>query len=338
MKLISEKRIEKLVKEVKNKKIAIIGDIMIDKYVWGSVNRISPEAPVPVVDIDHEMERLGGAANVGNNVAVMGGIPLVCGVIGKDNNASKMLSLFKEQNFMTEGIIEDKSRVTTVKTRVIANNQQVVRTDKESKIGIAKEIENKFLKNFEEIIPSVDGIIIEDYNKGLITEEIIKNVTRLARKYNKIITVDPKYNNFYEYNNVTVFKPNVKETEEAVGFKMVDDERVKVAGKMLMSRLNCENVIITRGSKGMMVFSGTGTINNIPTTARKVHDVSGAGDTVIAVLTMMLTAGCSIMEASTIANHAAGIVCSEVGVVPVEPEKLMETVADFSRKGKMYED
>lgn len=315
-------RIDELFEKFNNKTIAVVGDLMLDVYIWGKVSRISPEAPVPVVEVEEESYRLGGAANVGLNVRSLGGIPLLIGVIGYDREGTIVDALMKENDFEEGGIFIDEDRPTTVKTRIIAHSQHVVRIDKENKRNINQETEDKILSYLEINKKRIDGIILEDYNKGVLTKSLIQRVIEFANQNEIIITVDPKFDNFFEYKNVTLFKPNRKESEDALGMRLDSEENVFKAGKKLKEILNPKFLLITRGEKGMTLFSSDGKIDSIPTRARKVADVSGAGDTVIATITMALSAGAEIREAATIANLAAGLVCEEVGIVPVNRESL----------------
>jgi len=320
----TRKRVDELFEKFKNKTIAVIGDLMLDVYIWGKVSRISPEAPVPVVEVEEESYRLGGAANVGLNVHSLGGIPLLIGVIGYDREGTIVDALMKENNFEEGGVFVDEERPTTVKTRIIAHSQHVVRIDKEDKKNITKGIEDKILSFLNENKKRIDGIILEDYNKGVLTKSLINRVIDFANKNEIIITVDPKFDNFFEYKNVTLFKPNRKESEDALGMRLDSEESVIKAGKKLKELLNSKFLLITRGEKGMTLFNSDGQVDSIPTRARKVADVSGAGDTVIATITMALTACAEIREAATIANLAAGLVCEEVGIVPIDKENLYQ--------------
>jgi len=324
MKNITEKRFYELIGGIEGKKIAVIGDLMLDHYLWGSVVRISPEAPVPIVDITEESYRLGGAANVGNNIEEMGGIPILIGIIGNDNSGRILLDIMKDKNFDNEGVIIDDSRPTSIKTRVIAHNQHVVRTDRELRDEINEKTCNEILSIFKKKIGEVDAIILQDYNKGVLSRELIKGIINEANKWQRIIAVDPKFNNFFEFKNVFIFKPNRKEAEASLGFKIDSEERLKIAGNLIKQRLNCKNVLITRGEKGMSLFEESGRFIEVETKAREVHDVSGAGDTVISILTMILVSGGDVLEAATIANYAAGVVCGEVGIVPIKKEQIIE--------------
>jgi rfaE bifunctional protein kinase chain/domain len=323
---ISNKRLNELKKGFGGKRIAVIGDMMLDGYFWGDVKRISPEAPVPVLEVEDEFFRFGGAANVAYNIITLGGIPVPVGVIGNDNYGNIFSSLLKEKNIEASGIIIDNERPTTTKTRVIANSQHVVRIDKESKAYISNKIESKISSYLESTIDKLDGIILQDYNKGILTPSLISKIITLANKKNIMITVDPKFDNFFEYKNVTVFKPNKKETETVLGIRIKDDKDISSAGKNLLHKLNSEYVLLTLGEEGIAVFEKGDKERRMPTKARKVADVSGAGDTVISTLTIGLAAGANIYEACFLANYAAGIVCGEVGIVPIEKERLFETV------------
>ena len=328
---LSEKRIKELEKNFSGKKIAVIGDMMLDGYYWGDVKRISPEAPVPVLEVEEEFFRFGGAANVALNIGSLGGIAVPVGVIGYDNYGTIFSSLLNQFKITDEGIIIDESRPTTTKTRVIADSHHVVRIDKESKDYVNKSIENKLYHFIENKINELDGIILQDYNKGVLTESLIKNIIELANKNKKLITVDPKFENFFSYKNVTVFKPNRKEAETKLGTKIISSEDISAAGKKLMDELKSKYLLLTLGEEGIAIFENGKPVERMETKARKVADVSGAGDTVISTLTMALAAGADIIEASYLANYAGGLVCEEVGIVPIEHKKLFETVRKEKR-------
>jgi D-glycero-beta-D-manno-heptose-7-phosphate kinase len=323
---ISNKRLNELKNGFGGKRIAVIGDMMLDGYFWGDVKRISPEAPVPVLEVEDEFFRFGGAANVALNILTLGATPIPVGVIGNDSYGNIFSSLLKEKNIEDNGIIIDNDRPTTTKTRVIANNQHVVRIDKESKAYISNKIESKISSYLESVLGKIDGIILQDYNKGILTPSLITKIISLANKKNILITVDPKFDNFFEYKNVTVFKPNRKETETVLGIRIKDNKDISSAGRNLLQKLNSEFVLLTLGEEGIAVFEKGDKERRMPTKARKVADVSGAGDTVISTLTIGLAAGADIYEACFLANYAAGIVCGEVGIVPIEKEKLFEIV------------
>jgi rfaE bifunctional protein kinase chain/domain len=328
---LSENRINELKHNFKGKRIAVIGDMMLDGYFWGDVKRISPEAPVPVLEVGEEFFRFGGAANVALNIAALGGIPIPIGVIGDDNYGAIFSSLLNDSKISADGIFIDESRPTTTKTRVIADSQHVVRIDKESKEYLNSKIEGKVFDYFKKNINDLDGIILQDYNKGVLTESLITKIVDEANEKNKLITVDPKFDNFWNYKNVTVFKPNRKEAEEKLGLKITSSKDVSFAGSKLLEKLNAQYVLLTLGEEGIAVFKKGKEEKRMPTKARKVADVSGAGDTVISTLTLSLAAGADILEASYLANYAGGIVCGEVGIVPVDKEKLFATIIDDNK-------
>jgi D-glycero-beta-D-manno-heptose-7-phosphate kinase len=323
---ISNNRLDELKNSFDGKRIAVIGDMMLDGYFWGDVKRISPEAPVPVLEVEDEFFRFGGAANVALNVLTLGGIPVPIGVIGDDTYGQIFSSLLKERSIDSQGIFIDSERPTTTKTRVIADSQHVVRIDKESKAYINNKIEEKISVFLANTIDSLDGIILQDYNKGILTPSLISKITSLANKKDILVTVDPKFDNFFEYKNVTVFKPNRKETETVLGTRIKDDKDITSAGKDLLQKLNSEYVLLTLGEGGIAVFKKDGAERRMPTKARKVADVSGAGDTVISTLTIALASGANIYEACYLANYAAGVVCGEVGIVPIEKERLFDAI------------
>lgn len=324
---LNTERLKELKDNFAGKRIAVIGDMMLDSYFWGVVKRISPEAPVPVVEIDDEFFRFGGAANVALNIASLGGIPLPVGIIGNDNDGKIFRQLVSDNGIDSEGILIDETRPTTAKSRVIAAHQHIVRIDKESKEYLTEESENKILDFLRRKIDSIDAIILQDYNKGVLTEKIIRESIRLAKEYGKIVTVDPKFLNFLEYKNVTLFKPNRKETEDALGIRINSEEEIEKAGRNLLEKLNSEYVLLTLGEKGIALFQKDKKTFTLPTEARKAADVSGAGDTVISTITMALCAGAGIEEAAYLANYAGGLVCEVTGIVPIEIDNLFDTIA-----------
>ena len=325
---ISKYELLNLKDSFQGKKIAVIGDMMLDAYFWGDVKRISPEAPVPVVEIENEFFRFGGAANVALNILKLGAIPFPLGVIGNDQYGKLFNELLSKDDITSEGIIVDETRPTTIKTRVIAENQHIVRIDRENKSYVSPEIENKIVSVLKNEIDNLDAIILQDYNKGVLTKRLINEIIRLANGHNKIITVDPKFDNFLEYKNVTVFKPNKRETENIFGIRIQSEEDILNAGERLLKNLNSKYVLLTLGEEGVALFEKNNSVKRIPTKARKVADVSGAGDTVISTLTVALAANADVYTAAYLANYAGGLVCEEVGIVPIELNKLFNTIEE----------
>lgn len=328
---ISPKKLQNIFSKSKNKKIAIIGDVMVDKYVYGEINRVSPEAPVPVIDVKKIEYKLGGAANVANNVKALGSEPILIGLIGDDLDGKNFLLTIKSLKLNASGIVNDKTRPTTTKTRVIAHSQHVIRIDDEKKKDVSGDAEKKVLDFVRKNISSFEAVILQDYNKGILSKKMINQVIALCKKNNKPVYVDPKFDNFFEYKGVNVFKPNKKEIQDVLGMKVDDDESAAKAGKKLLEKLECEYLVLTRGEKGMMLFdkeNGKTVALSIPTKARNVADVSGAGDTVISTIAVTLAGGAGIEEAIVLANHAAGIVCEEVGIVPIYRKALINSFAE----------
>jgi len=321
---IPKNRLTQVTREFSGKRVAIVGDLMVDRYYWGSVTRVSPEAPVPVVDVTSESVRLGGAANVANNVQSLGGDALIVGLAGDDHVGDILSHLIKQQGLDSAGIVVDAGRRTTVKTRVIANDQHVVRIDYETKAPCKELAERRIIEVIRERIENLDAVILEDYNKGVMTRNVIAQVIGIAREHGKSVLVDPKFENFFEYKNVTLFKPNRRETEEVLGGRIRTPEDLHAAGKRMLQELKAENVLLTRGEEGMSLFESDGSVTHLKTTARHVKDVSGAGDTVIATLAMALAAGAAMREAAILANEAGGVVVGSVGIEPITVEQLVE--------------
>jgi rfaE bifunctional protein kinase chain/domain len=321
---IERQRVQSIFNEFHNRSVLVIGDIMLDEYLIGTVHRISPEAPVPVVDVTDREIRFGGAANVAMNISTLGLNPVIIGVIGNDHEGEICRHLLKQHGMKDSGLVELAGRATTLKTRIIGQTQHIVRVDKENKNYLSTEDAEKLIHLIESLIDTVDGVIIQDYNKGVLTESVIRFSIDSARRKNKLITVDPKFLNFKSYSEVSLFKPNIKETEAALAIHIDCEEDLLQAGKQLMDLLKPQSLLITRGSKGMSLFEQNGSVKHIPTKARKIADVSGAGDTVISSITASLLGGATFQEAATIANYAAGLVCEEIGIVPVNKDKLFQ--------------
>lgn len=316
---------KEIFKKFNNTGILVIGDLMVDRYIWGKVRRISPEAPVPVVEITDEELLLGGAANVAHNVMSLGGKVYIAGAIGRDDTGKILINKLHEKGFNTDGIIIDGTRPTTVKTRVIAHSQQVVRFDKEVKSDISRPTRSMLLEYVKSCLPKVKGIIISDYCKGLITKKLIKRILELAGP-RVFIATDPKIGHFDYYKGLSFITPNINEASFGSGIDITDGKTMIAAGKLLLKKLQCKAVIITRGNEGMTVFEKNGRTTNIPTCAREVYDVSGAGDTVIATLTLCHAAGANLKDAAIIANHAAGIVVGKMGTAVTTRKEVLKSM------------
>ncbi|MDD5065873.1 MAG: D-glycero-beta-D-manno-heptose-7-phosphate kinase [bacterium] len=313
--------LEKL-KKFNDKKIMVIGDIMLDEYLWGSVERISPEAPVPVVLVDRETRMPGGAANVVNNLIGLGARVFLSGVIGDDSNGKFLQKFFNSRNINTSGIFIDVNRPTTQKTRIIAHNQQVVRVDKENIQKIDSGIIRNMILYIKKTLKDIDGIIISDYGKGVIIPEVINEVIKAANTGKKVIAVDPKIEHFFQYKNVTLITPNHYEASKAMNQSIRNQEDVYRIGKLIMSRLKLRSLFITQSRDGMTIFQRGKAPKHIPTHAKEVYDVTGAGDTVIATSVMGLVSGLDYEQSAALSNFAAGIVVGEVGTTPITIEKL----------------
>lgn len=318
----------------KNARIMVIGDLMIDEYIWGNVSRISPEAPVPVVNVTSENLCLGGAGNVVNNIFTLGGKVFLAGVVGNDEMGRKVIHDLRKMGIDTRGIIMETQRVTTVKTRIIAHHQQVVRYDREVVRPIFPENVKQIINLLQTWLPEIDAVLISDYGKGVICGPLMEQVRALVKRAGKIITVDPKVKNFPFFGEVTVITPNHLEAAEAAGRWIQNEEDLMVVGQTLLERLRAQSVLITRGEKGMSLFQDNGEVTHIPTVAKEVYDVTGAGDTVISVLTLAMACGAPVKEAAMLANIAAGIVVGEVGTATVKSAELEDAVKNGIRVKK----
>lgn len=308
-------------KDFKDLNILVIGDIILDIFLYGQANRISPEAPIPVVEIIKDTRTLGGAGNVAANLASIGVNTYIIGMIGNDIDGDNIKTLLKEHKINSNFLLTD-NRTTTVKTRVIAASQQMIRFDKENKNTIEKNKVSKAIENINSIINKIDAIIISDYGKGMITSYLIKEITDLAKKHNIILTVDPKIEHFNMYKNVFCLTPNHKEASEATNINIESDDDIVKCGKTIIKKLNCASLIITRGAAGMTLFNNNGTPIHIKSVAKEVYDVTGAGDTVISIFTAAKACGYDIAKAAQLANKAAGIVVSKIGTATVTKEEL----------------
>ena len=318
--------LRRFIPQFRKARILVIGDLMLDEFVWGRVSRISPEAPVPVVWVQSESVMPGGSANVANNIRSLGAHVTPIGVIGHDRWGEALLSTLASCGIDVSGIVKVR-RPTTVKTRVIAHHQQVVRVDREHHEPLSADTISQLIHAVEERIKHVDALIIEDYGKGVITRQLLEVVVPLARQHRKVITVDPKEEHFDLYRCVTALTPNRVEAGAAVGRELETDGDVAWAGEEILRRLECDGLLITLGEDGMSLFEQGGRRTRIPTVAQEVFDVAGAGDTVIATFTTALASGVPMEQAARIANYAAGIVVGKLGVAVVTPQELRETLS-----------
>ena len=311
------------------KKIMIVGDVMLDIYMKGKVERISPEAPVPIVSVTETFSRLGGAANVAQNIKALGAEPILCSIIGNDEKSNDLLKLMHEQNMNSSGIVKSNERITTRKVRIISNNAQMLRVDTEDTFDLTKTEHNLLMNEIKNIInnKNIDGIILQDYNKGVLTEDIIKDVIALANEKNIPVGVDPKKKNFLAYKNVTFFKPNLKELREGIGISSKEesiDDIIKAVDS-LQEKLNCRYLMTTLSERGVLIKDyETNVCHHIPAHLRKIADVSGAGDTVLSVAMLCLVCKQNAYNIAALSKLAVGPVCAELGVVPINKDRLKE--------------
>jgi rfaE bifunctional protein kinase chain/domain len=306
--------------------VLVVGDLILDHYVWGKVSRISPEAPVPVVHVNSESLQLGGAANVYNNILSLGGKADLCGVVGADEGGRCLLKELGIRRHGRGGVVIDPNRPTTRKTRVIAHNQQVVRFDVERQSEIKGPIQRRIIRYVESRMREISCLVVSDYAKGVITASLMAELVRLAALRRIPVIVDPKVEHFSYYKGVTVVTPNHLEAAQAAGVAGEDDRTVTEAGELIRQRLGCRSVLITRGEKGMSLFEPDGACLHIPTVAQQVYDVTGAGDTVVGTLALALATGASMRDAAVLANHAAGVVVGVVGTATVTAEQLAQAL------------
>ena len=320
---------EALLNELNKIKVAIVGDVMLDTYMWGNVERISPEAPVPIVSLQKKELRIGGAANVALNTIALNAQTHIFSVIGNDDDGKTLIQLLQQKNINTNGIIQSKKRITTNKTRIIARNQQMIRLDAEIIDDINVDEEKELLNKIETFIttqkPNV--LIFEDYNKGVLTSNIITSVIQLCKKHNVLTTVDPKRKNFFDYIGVDIFKPNLKEVKEALNILIDEENKVslQIIHQQLQDKLHHQTSFITLSEKGVF-FQTKDDAYIIPAHIRRIADVSGAGDTVIAVISLLYATTKNIKLSAEIANIAGGLVCEEVGTIAINKEKLEKEI------------
>lgn len=319
---IGQGKLESIFEGMKSKTIMVIGDLMLDHYIWGNVERISPEAPVPVVDVQEEKFKLGGAGNVANNLLSLGASVIMSSVKGNDPQGDTLLQILKENGIPVDRILTDSGKGTIVKTRIIAHTQQVARLDRENRSIISDELRKRIVDAVRDASSSIDAVIISDYAKGVVSRELIEDVVNITKGKGVLVCVDPKERNFPFYRNVNLITPNTKELSFGAGIKIETYQDLIQAAHKIKSSLACETLLVTRGEHGMSLFDGDNGIVDIPAMARAVYDVTGAGDTVIACFTLALVSGAMPREAALIANTAAGLVVAEVGAASVPWERL----------------
>jgi len=328
---MSKLDVNKLFETFESQNIIIVGDVMVDAYLFGKVERISPEAPVPVVAVTHRDNRPGGAANVAVNIKSMGAVPHLCSVVGNDEKGQAFIDILKNHKMSVEGIVVDNERITTTKFRIIGNNSQMLRVDEEQNSLLSDETTDKLYLKVKNLIETKDisCLIFQDYDKGVLTADIIHKISDLANTYQIPIAVDPKKRNFFEYKNVQLYKPNLKEFCEGVKIenKFLDFEDLKIQMQKFQKEQNIDKMMVTLSEKGILLnFNSLSDYSSVhcPAHLRKIADVSGAGDTVIAVAAMCLAAGLSDKQLTEISNLSGGLVCQYLGVVPIDKNELLE--------------
>ncbi|MGL5963172.1 MAG: D-glycero-beta-D-manno-heptose-7-phosphate kinase [Fusobacteriaceae bacterium] len=328
---MEKNKLEEILKSFKSLKIAVVGDMMLDDYLIGSVERISPEAPVPVVSIKKEKFVLGGAANVVNNLSTLGAQVICFGVIGEDFDGCRLIKELEKKGIQTSEILKSEERPTIVKRRIISGNQQLLRLDWENSSPISKDLEDILLKKIEKKIDGLNAVILSDYDKGVLTPKVVKRIISLCKEKKIIVTIDPKPKNTLNYIGATSMTPNRKEAVECLG-KTSFENIIKI-GKELKEKLQLDNLLLTRSEEGMSLFENENIIN-IPTYAKEVYDVTGAGDTVISTFTLACAAGVTPSEAAKIANTAAGVVVGKMGTSTVTKEEILDFYNKIYNEGK----
>jgi D-beta-D-heptose 7-phosphate kinase/D-beta-D-heptose 1-phosphate adenosyltransferase len=324
---ISAKRAEALFRTGGGRKIVVCGDVMLDQFVWGKVSRISPEAPVPVVEVTNESFHLGGGANVAHNLSSLGAVPVLIGVRGQDGAADRLLETLANTGITEASLIPDASRPTTVKTRTIAHGQQVVRTDRESREDLTPAVETEVIERVVAALRDSQALILSDYSKGTLTPRVLQKAIAAARRRQLPVLVDPKLKRFGAYRRVSVVTPNTLEAQAATGIEIDGRRQLESAARKILSSLQCEALLVTRGEQGMALYEKSKRPVYIGAAAREVFDVTGAGDTVIATAAFVLAAGGKLKEAAVLSNQAAGIVVGKLGTATTTPDEILKTLA-----------
>ena len=319
--------LQTIVGRFQGRRLLVLGDLMLDHYLWGNCERISPEAPVPVVEVQKETSSLGGAGNVAANLVTLGAEPVLVGLVGEDARAQQLFDAFAARGVDTRAIVRDPSRPTTMKTRIIAHSQQVVRADWESRADASGSALDGLLDKLERELPKCHALVVSDYGKGVITRPVLDRALALARARKIPVAVDPKESHIDAYRGVSILTPNQHEAGYVMGQRVTDEASLMSVGWGLQKRLDAECALITRGPDGMSLFEKSGRYTHLPTVAREVYDVTGAGDTVVSVVALALAAGADYPEACYLANHAAGVVIREVGTATCSPGQLKTSLA-----------
>jgi len=323
---IHSRQLLEIINRFPKARVLVLGDFILDRFIWGSVSRISPEAPVPVVNVNRESFLLGGSLNVANNIHTLGGIVYPCGIVGRDLEGRLLMRGLRRFGIETGGVVQDKTRPTTIKTRVIAHSQQVVRVDREKIQPLSVSDIRRILQFIQKKIKQADVVIVEDYGKGVVEPSLLKPLLKLAKRLKKPVLVDPKEKHFSLYKGVTAITPNRSEAYGGYNASNGRQPDLEEAGRGLLKQLNLQAVLITLGEEGMALFEKNQPTQRIPTTAREVFDVSGAGDTVIAAFGLSLAAGATLQQAAVLSNLAAGIVVGKLGTATIEPNELKQAI------------
>ena len=326
MKPLSTDAARRLLDALPGRKVLVLGDVMLDEFLWGTVARVSPEAPVPVVEVARHSFHLGGAGNVAHNVRALGGEAVLAGVVGRDVAGDRVREALEVAGVVSALAVSDADRPTTVKTRIVAHHQQVVRADRERADDIPRGVEDALIERVGRALAGCGALVLSDYEKGVVTARVMRAARALARRQRVPVLVDPKIRHFRLYRGVAVVTPNQKEAEQAAGVAIRTDRDLRAAGERILEMLGCGAVIVTRGEHGMSLFPSGGRAVHLPTTAREVSDVTGAGDTVIATVGLALGAGATLAEAAMLANHAAGVVVGKLGTATASPAEVLAAV------------
>jgi rfaE bifunctional protein kinase chain/domain len=326
---MNNQRARQIINKFADCRIVVLGDLMLDQFIWGEVRRISPEAPVPIVEVKRETWNLGGAANVIANLLGLGARAVPIGIVGDDDAAEILRNFLAVAGAEPASVLTDSSRPTTRKSRIVAHNQQIVRADREDRAPISSDTEDRLIPIFLDALEDSDAVIISDYDKGLLTPRLLSETIEATQAQDKIVCLDPKIRNFLHYRNVDCITPNQLEAERVTNIDITDQDSLRAAAVRIRDLLACKNVLITRGESGMSLLNANGRITHIPAVTREVYDVTGAGDTVIAVLTLALVSGAELEEAATIANHAAGVVVSKIGTSTISTAELSIALPDI---------